>query len=87
MENGELKMENGVFWKWRVPFLSLRNGGNTVAVGEAIQTGEALALDCFASLAMTESVVIASHEAAKQSRRGRPFGARRGLRLFKNVKS
>ncbi|MDR1470533.1 MAG: hypothetical protein LBT00_14730 [Spirochaetaceae bacterium] len=35
---------------------SLRDGGNRVAVGEAIQTGKAFTLDCFALLAMTEGL-------------------------------
>jgi hypothetical protein len=37
--------------------VSLRDGGNIVAVGEAIQTGGYL-LDCFATLAMTSCSII-----------------------------
>jgi hypothetical protein len=48
--------------------LSLRAGGNIVAVSdEAIQIGEALTLDCFASLAMTrgELSLRAAHRAGE----------------------
>ncbi|MDR1469241.1 MAG: hypothetical protein LBT00_08100, partial [Spirochaetaceae bacterium] len=54
MENGEWKMENVVFWKWRVPFLSLRTCGNLPLVKQSRRG--AFSLDCFASLAMTRGV-------------------------------
>ncbi|MDR1468996.1 MAG: hypothetical protein LBT00_06855 [Spirochaetaceae bacterium] len=42
---GECRLDSGT--------TSLRTRGNTVAVGEAIQTGKAFTLDCFAPLATT----------------------------------
>jgi hypothetical protein len=58
MENGELKMENVVFWKRRVPFLSLRTCGNLPLVKQS-RRGELPAMTG-GSLAMTGGVVIAN---------------------------